>query len=65
MLKTFKLLNADSVMTEFINEEFHIENTYIFQLDPYAYNIVPDYIIKMCDKVINRAEEGKTFQGNN
>lgn len=54
ILKTFGLPNVNPVIEEFINEEFHIENTYIFQLDPYAYNIVPNYIVEMCDVIINR-----------
>ena len=54
ILKTFGLPNVNPVLEEFINEEFHIENTYIFQLDPYAYNIAPNYIIEICDVIINR-----------
>ncbi len=54
ILKTFGLPNVNPILEEFINEEFHIENTYIFQLDPYAYNIVPNYIIEICDVIINR-----------
>ncbi len=54
ILKTFKLHNVNPVIKEFLNEEFHIENTYIFQLDPYAYNLVPNYIVEMCDSIINR-----------
>ena len=42
------------VVAKFIDEAFHIENTYIFQLDPYAYNIVPNYIIKICDSMVSR-----------
>ena len=54
ILKTFGLLNVNPVIEEFINEEFHIENTYIFQLDPYAYNIVPNYIVEICDATISK-----------
>lgn len=57
MLKTFGLLNINPVIEEFINEEFHIENAYIFQLDPYAYNLVPNYIVEMCDSIVNRIED--------
>ena len=57
MLKTFGLLNINPVVEEFINEEFHIENAYIFQLDPYAYNLVPNYIVEMCDNIVNRIED--------
>lgn len=54
MCKTFPILNVDDVLAKFINEAFHIENTYIFQLDPYAYNLVPNYIITKCDSIIDR-----------
>lgn len=58
MLKTFGLLNVNPVIEQFINEAFHIENTYIFQLDPYAYNLVPSYIVDMCTTIINRMPVG-------
>lgn len=57
ILKKFGLLNINPVIEEFINEEFHIENAYIFQLDPYAYNLVPNYIVEMCDNIVNRIED--------
>lgn len=60
MLKTFGLLNVNPVIEQFINEAFHIENTYIFQLDPYAYNLVPSYIVDMCTTIINRMPVGIT-----
>ena len=54
MLKSCGLPNVDEVYEKFIDEEFHIENSYVFQLDPYAYNIVPDYIINVCDNIVSR-----------
>ena len=54
LLKSNGLLNVNPVVEKFINEAFHIENTYIFQLDPYAYNLVPYYIVDMCTAIINR-----------
>ena len=53
ILKVFNL-SGDKVLEEYLNEEFHIENTYIFQLNPYAYNIVPNYIIDMCNNYMKR-----------
>ncbi len=48
-----KILNdSDDVLAKFINEAYHIENCYIFQLDPYAYNLVPNYIIQKCTEII-------------
>lgn len=54
MLKSCGLPNVDEVYEKFIDEEFHIENSYVFQLDPYAYNIVPDYIINVCNHIVSR-----------
>lgn len=54
MCKCFIILNVDDVLTKFIDEAFHVENSYIFQLDPYAYNLVPNYIVEKCDQLISR-----------
>jgi hypothetical protein len=35
---------------KFINETFHIENDYLFQLNPRDYEIIPNYIIEECNK---------------
>ena len=40
----------NDVIKKFINETFHIENDYLFQLDPREYNTIPQYIIDECDK---------------
>lgn len=52
----FQVFNLIAVVNDnlakFINEAFHIENCYIFQLDPYAYEQVPDYIIEKCNYII-------------
>lgn len=40
------------VVRKFINEAFHIENNYIYQLDPRDYQLVPQYVIDECDKFI-------------
>lgn len=42
--------DADSrVITKFINETYHVENDYLFQLNPLKYELIPDYIIFECD----------------
>lgn len=41
-----------SVIQKFINQAFHIENDYIYQLNPSKYQTVPQYVIDECDKVI-------------
>ncbi|MGP1440592.1 MAG: hypothetical protein ACTTJ3_07640, partial [Treponema sp.] len=50
------LIKSD-VIKKFVNESFHIENNYIYQLDPCKYQTVPQYIINICDKHIKMLEE--------
>ena len=35
------------IIQKFINEAFHIENDYIYQLNPSVYQTVPQYVIYM------------------
>lgn len=49
----FKLDGSDDNIMKFINETYHIENSFVFQLNPYIYNIVPNYILEICDKKIS------------
>ncbi|MGH4051266.1 MAG: hypothetical protein ACREVX_07920 [Clostridium sp.] len=41
------------LQNKFVNETFHIENDYIFQLNSFKYEIIPQYIIDECNKDIN------------
>lgn len=41
------------IIRKFINEAFHIENNYIYQLNPCKYQLVPQYVIDECDKYIS------------
>ena len=45
--------NHSDIIRKFINEAFHIENDYIYQLNPCKYQLVPQYVIDECDKFIN------------
>ena len=46
-------IEIDEIVDKFIDEEYHIENSYLFWLDPTKFDIVPDFIIKKCDNFIN------------
>lgn len=48
--------HADAVL-KFINQAFHIENDYIYQLNPAKYQTVPQYVIEECDQYIARFKE--------
>lgn len=58
-LQLFRLLNRllkievnNSVIKKFINETYHIENEFICQLDPDQFDLIPEYVIKECDKIL-------------
>ena len=54
-LQLFRLLESEPgnpVVKKFINETYHIENEYIYQLDPSKFETVPEYIIVKCDEIL-------------
>ena len=48
--------HADIVL-KFINQAFHIENDYIYQLNPAKYQTVPQFVIDECDQYIATLEQ--------
>lgn len=52
-------IEADSIFKKYVNETFHIENDYLFQINPIKYEIVPDYILDECDKYISELKDRK------
>lgn len=42
-----------NVVKKFINEAFHIENDYIYQLNPREFQTVPHFVIKQCDQWVS------------
>ncbi|MCM3125839.1 MULTISPECIES: AAA family ATPase [unclassified Mesobacillus] len=55
-LQIYRIINMENsqndVIKKFVNETFHIENDYLYQLNPCKYQIVPQYIIDECSKDI-------------
>ena len=45
-----KAKEESRTIRKFINESFHIENDYIYQLNPREFQTVPQYVIEECDK---------------
>ncbi|EBZ9501897.1 hypothetical protein EH144_25485 [Salmonella enterica subsp. enterica serovar Typhimurium] len=39
-------------LRKFVNETYHIENEFICQLDPSRFDLIPEYVIMECDKLI-------------
>jgi ABC-type dipeptide/oligopeptide/nickel transport system ATPase subunit len=48
-----------TIIAKFINEAFHIENDYIYQLNPCEYQLVPQYVIDECDSQIKSWEASR------
>lgn len=57
-LQIYRIINVENsdndVIRKFVNETFHIENDYIYQLNPCEYEMVPKYIINECNKDISK-----------
>ena len=46
----------NSVVRKFINETYHIENEFIFQLDPSRFDLMPEYVVKECNTIVGAIE---------
>lgn len=54
-LQVFRLLEPEAdnrVIRKFVNETYHIENEFICQLDPTRFDLIPEYVITECDRLI-------------
>ena len=57
-LQIFRLIfeNDEDALSDiprkFVNETYHIENDYLFQLDPSRYDIIPSFVIDQLDEAI-------------
>ena len=55
-LQIFRMLAVtgveNSVIQKFMNETYHIENEFICQLDPSQFDLVPEYVIEECDRIL-------------
>lgn len=48
----FDPTDENHVVRKFLNETYHIENDYLFQLNPGVFNTIPNFIIQECDCAI-------------
>jgi hypothetical protein len=55
-LQIFRLLQGQltpsDVLQKFINETFHIENEHVMQINPCKYEVVPEFIIEECERLV-------------
>ena len=56
-LQLYRIIFTDNhpnkIVRKFINECFHVENDYLFQLNPCEYDTIPQYIIEECNVDVN------------
>lgn len=53
LFRVFEPEAENGVVRKFVNETYHIENEFICQLDPKKFDLIPEYIIKECDNLID------------
>lgn len=54
-IQLFRIINADhddDVIRKFINESYHIENEYVMQLNPHKFEIIPEYVLAECERML-------------
>lgn len=51
-----KSKNSDDVLMKYIDEQFHVENDYMFTLDYVKYDTVPDFIIPKCLEFLKKEQ---------
>ncbi len=49
-------LETGSTLKKYVDETFHVQNDYLFQLNPREYKIVPQYVLDFCDNDIDNLE---------
>lgn len=52
LFRFFGINLQNSVLQKFMNETYHIENEFIAQLNPLEFDIIPEYVLQECDKMI-------------
>ncbi|BFI44457.1 hypothetical protein YKD1_08760 [Yersinia pseudotuberculosis] len=58
-LQLFRIINDEdkmkgisNVIRKYINETYHIENDYIMQLNPFKYEVLPEFVVQECDRFL-------------
>lgn len=51
------ITQEDNAFKKFVNETFHIENDYLYQLNPIEYEVIPNYVIENSNKYVKEIEE--------
>lgn len=57
----FDKASLEDVFKQYINKTYHIENDYLFQLDPAEFDTVPQYIMNICDEMVDSYVSHTTY----
>jgi len=49
-----KIKTEDNPLLKYIDEQFHVENDYMFGLDLMKYDVVPDFVIPKCIEFLEK-----------
>jgi hypothetical protein len=55
-------MDHGSPLKKYIDETFHVQNDYLFQLNPCEYKIVPQYILEYCNEAVSEIMRVKEVQ---
>jgi len=55
---------ADRVSKKLLDEALHVDNGFIYQLDPRSFEIVPDSIIEQCEEMLRSATDAPSVGSN-
>ena len=50
-------IKNNEIIEKFVDETYHIENDYLFQLNPQEFDMIPDYIVNMCNETIEKLKK--------
>ena len=50
-------IKYNEIIEKFVDETYHIENDYLFQLNPQEFDMIPDYIVNMCNETIEKLKK--------
>lgn len=59
-----KSKRKEKILWKQLNEIYHIENTFLYQLNPIEFDTIPQFVINQCDSIINADDGYNSFEKN-
>lgn len=57
-----KSKRKERILWKQLNEIYHIENTFLYQLNPIEFDTIPQFVINQCDSIINADDGYNSFE---